>query len=175
MNVLLFPFMLLAAAGLLLSVAIHVAAILGLQVPGGSTVWGLHIGIFVVWLPTVLVFTRTSRFANQKDLWKVALSGCPVWMRRTLYALFAYAIVNFAFFMLSSSSRGSGSEPGTELRGFSGHWMVFYGAAFATLYSAINAPQLFRERRCSRGHTVSPTAQFCPECGDALPRLSRDA
>lgn len=175
MTVLLFPFILLAAAGLFLSVAVHIAAILSVQVPGGNTVWGLHIGIFVVWLPTVLVFARMSRFANQKNLWKVALSGCPVWMRRTLYALFAYATINFAFFMLSSGSRGTGIASGTEIRGFSGHWMVFYGTAFATMYSAIHAPQLLRERRCSRGHAVSPTAQFCSECGETLSRVSRDA
>ncbi len=171
MNVALYPFMLLAACGFILSVAAHFMALTGIAIPSGGLVWGLHIGIFVVWIPTVLVGNRVTRYSNRKDFWKTALIGCPVWMRRTLYVVFGYAIFNFILFILSTTShpKPTGTAPPSVIRGFSGHWMVFYGAAFATLYSVIHAPQLFRERKCPQGHSVAPTTRFCPECGYAFP------
>ena len=45
MNVLLYPFMLLSALGLVLSIGSHLAALTGLPIPGGNLVLGLHIGI----------------------------------------------------------------------------------------------------------------------------------
>ncbi|MDQ6628573.1 MAG: zinc ribbon domain-containing protein [Pseudomonadota bacterium] len=163
-------FMTLAAVGLLLSICAHLAALFGLPLPGRNAVFGLHVGIFVVWLPAVIVATRTTRAANRKDFWRTALSGCPVWMRRGLYMLFAYAILNFVIFMVGGTHGGqSGGAPmASEVRGFSGHWMMFYAAAFAILYSAVHAPHLLRDRKCANGHAVAPTAQFCPECGSRL-------
>jgi hypothetical protein len=170
MNFILYPFMLLAAAGLALSVIAHVLAIAGIELPGGQLVWSLHMGIFVVWIPTVLVSMRATRHVSQKDYWKVAFSGCPVWMKRTLYGLFGYAIFNFILFMFLSNDgpRPTGDAPASVIRGFSGHWMIFYGAAFGTLYSVIHAPHLFRDRKCPSGHVVVPSANFCPECGHAF-------
>jgi hypothetical protein len=55
-----------------------------------------------------------------------------------------------------------------ETRGFSGHWMAFYGAAFAVLYSAIHKPSLLEARKCPAGHDVSHQDLFCPKCGQAL-------
>jgi hypothetical protein len=164
-TVLLYPFMLLAALGFILSVAAHLMALAGLEIPGGEQVWALHLGIFVVWIPTVLVSIRATRNTSRKDYWKVVFSGCPAWMRTALYVLVAYALLNFFLFALRDGSQTTGNQLSKEVRGFSGHWMVFYGVAFATLYSALHSPNLFRDRRCPNGHPVSPTAQFCPECG----------
>ena len=171
MKVVLFPFMSLAACGFLLRVAAHVMALAGIAIPGGGLVWVLHIGIFVVWIPTVLVANRITGYSNRKDFWKTALIGCPVWMRRALYVVFGYAVFNFILFILSTSThpKPTGTAPASVIRGFSGHWMVFYGAAFATLYSVIHAPYLFHDRKCPQGHSVAPTARFCPECGYAFP------
>lgn len=62
-----------------------------------------------------------------------------------------------------------GAAPPAVIRGFSGHWMAFYAAAFALLYSRVHAPEFHRERRCPQGHPVSPTAGYCPACGLAVP------
>ena len=170
MRIILIPFMLLSAIGLALSMIAHVLALAGIDLPGGQLVWSLHMGIFVVWIPTVLVSIRTTRYANRKDFWKVALAGCPVWMRRAFYAFFAYGILNFILFALTTDSgpQPTGDTAPSVIHGFSGHWMIFYAAAFATLYSTIHAPHLFRERKCPKGHSVAPTAHFCSECGHAF-------
>lgn len=168
--------MLLSAGGLALSIGAHLMALAGVAIPGGRLVWALHIGIFVVWLPAVLISMQTTRFAHRKDFWKVALAGCPPWMRRAGYVLFGYAILNFVVFVSSTGSQPkqpTGDAPPSVVRGFSGHWMVFYGAAFAIFYSRIYAPHLYRERRCPLRHTVSPIARFCPECGYAFPEATR--
>lgn len=147
-------------------------ALAGAVIPGGKLVWGLHIGIFVVWIPAMYVSMRTTRLANRKDFWKVALAGCPDWMRRGLYVLFGYAALNFVIFMATTAGehkQPTGDAPPSVVRGFSGHWMVFYGAAFAILYSRIHAPQFYRERKCPQGHDVSPAARYCSECGYEFP------
>jgi hypothetical protein len=164
------PFIALSAIGFILSVAAHLAAVAGSPIPFGKAVWALHIGIFVVWLPTVLVGIRLTRGAKQKDFWKIALSGCPKWMRTALYVIFAYAILNFIFFMATTAShpQPEGDTPPEVVRGFSGHWMIFYGAAFATLYSASTIGYSAMDRKCPNGHSVTITAKYCESCGAAL-------
>jgi len=177
---LLYPFVLLSAVGLVLSLIVHTASLLGQPNPLGSAAWGLHIGIFIVWLPAVLVAQRHTRDFKQKDFWKAALRGCPKWMRGMTVAFFVYALVNFAIFFTSSLDQGS-SDPAQEaavFRGFSGHWMAFYSAALAILYSATRIHAVDPKRRCVQGHTVGPLAKYCEECGSPVlenPTPSSDA
>ena len=172
MKIVLYPFMILAGCGLVLSMVAHGMALTGVPIPGGKLVMSLHAGIFVVWLPAVMVAIQTTQFSNRKDFWKVALAGCPVWMRRAAYVLFGYALLNFILFF-TSTSKGTEPKPDDNspsiVRGSSGHWMLFYGAAFAILYSRIHSPALYRERKCPKGHPVSPIARFCSECGYRFP------
>jgi hypothetical protein len=157
----------IAGCGLVLSILAHVMALAGLAFPGGKLVWALHIGVFVVWFPTVVVLNSMPH-VSQKDIWKVAFAGCPRWMRQGAYALFGYAILNFVFFLATTageSKQPAGDPPPSAIRGFSGHWMIFYAVAFCTLYSRVHAPHLYRERTCPQGHTASPTARYCSECG----------
>jgi hypothetical protein len=160
------PFMLLAAAGFVLSLYAHVMSLLGLPTLWGESVWFLHVGIFVVWLPAVLVAQRLVRNSSQKDFWKVALLGCPRWMRVALFAIFPYAILNFLYFafLANKSPDGAGGD-GSTIQGFSGHWLIFYGAAFAILYSATHRPDLLDGVKCPSGHDVDPLSKFCGACG----------
>jgi hypothetical protein len=168
--------MILAAVGFVLSMSAHLLAVFGIAIPGGGWVWGLHVGIFVVFLPAVVVSSQASRFGNRRDFWKLALAGCPPWMRYALYGLFAYAVINFVFFATNASQHAApgSTAPPSVIRGFSGHWMAFYAAAFTILYSRIQAPELFLKRHCASGHLVAPTARFCPECGQAVPPVIRE-
>jgi hypothetical protein len=63
-------------------------------------------------------------------------------MQRAVQLIFVYAVVNFILFMVTTSGQPKpvGPAPASVLRGFSGHWMAFYAAAFSTLYSAVKAP-----------------------------------
>jgi hypothetical protein len=87
------------------------------------------------------------------------------------YVFFVYGMVNFGIFTL-----GASREPQSEiasLRGFSGHWMIFYSAALAVLSS-------FRQTntstaRCVNGHETRPAAVFCQVCGERVQRHDRIA
>jgi hypothetical protein len=160
MKIILPPFMYLAALGLVLSVIVHVLSLFGISSPFGETSWVLHTGIFVVWLPTILVANRMVRDFRQKDFWKVALRACPQWMKNLTYFFLGYAILNFALFFISDftagdSAKHAGNTAPNVLRGFSGHWMVFYCVAMATLYSAIHVEEHDKIRRCLNGHLTA--------------------
>jgi hypothetical protein len=164
----------LAAIGLILSLLVHLSALLGFASPLGEGAWLLHPGIFVVWIPAVLVLQRLSRDFTQRELWQAALRGCPPWMRWMTYGFFAYALLNFAAFLLLGPGRnGAGTTPSVVFRGFSGHWMAFYSAALAIFYSALHADEHDELRRCPAGHRVSPLARYCERCGQAVHETPR--
>lgn len=159
----------LAWIGLALSIWSHLAALLGTQGPLGNYEWFLHIGIFVVWIPTVLVAARMGREFKQKDLWKAVLRGCPAWMKYMAYGFFGYAFINFAVFIVAAPAKGGpGPMSPVVVRGFSGHWMAFYSMAAAVLYSATHVENRDLGRRCLNGHQLGPLAKFCEECGQPV-------
>jgi hypothetical protein len=101
----------------------------------------LHVGIFVVFIPAILVAQRLVGSAARKDFWKAVLQWVPDWMRYMVYGFFGYALVNFTLFMSQAPPNGgSGNPPAVVWRGFSGQWMAFYLASMAILYSAVNSP-----------------------------------
>ena len=169
--ILLAPFLVLAVIGLLLSLLAHCFSLLGLPQPLGGAAWGLHAGIFVVWLPATLVSTQLVRDFKHKDFSKAVLRGCPRWMRWLVYGFFIYAFINFATFVLAApvaQQVPNAPAPPLIFRGFSGHWMAFYSAAIAILYSAIVVAKSDPARRCPMGHPVSPAAAFCETCGTKI-------
>jgi Protein of unknown function (DUF3592) len=158
----------LSAVGLAFSVWVHIGALTGRRVP--SAFWVLHVGIFVVWFPAVLVAQRLVGNANRKDFWKVVLKGGPDWMRYMVYVLCAYEFVNFMFSMVQASSGGRHTTTSAaDWRGFSGLWMVFYSAALAILYSA--AKTMDSSPRCTNGHLASPNSIYCTRCGQPVMRV----
>jgi hypothetical protein len=155
----------LSAVGLVLSLWVHLGAVMGRRVAPEEYFWILHVGIFVVWFPAVLAAKERVGSINRKDFWKVVLKGSPDWMRYMVYGFLGYAMVNFSFFfLLAPSGKGGGANPPAIVwRGFSGHWMAFYSAALAILCSAARANA--NVRRCLNGHVVPPNAGFCARCG----------
>jgi hypothetical protein len=140
---------------------------MGRRVAPEAFFWILHIGIFVVWFPAVLVAQRTAGNVNRKDSWKIVLRGTPEWMRYMVYGFFGYAVINFLLFVAKAPTGSGGTNPPAVVwRGFSGHWMAFYFAALAILSSAASGEQ---ERwECPNGHSVSSTAHYCERCGQAI-------
>lgn len=140
---LLWPFVLLSAIGLSLSLWVHFGAVAGRKVAPEPYFWMLHVGIFVVWFPTVLVANRRVGNARRKDYWDAVFKGSPIWFKYVVYAFLAYAFLNFLIFLPQAPGKKDYPGDGTPVvvwRGFSGHWMVFYAAALAILYSAARTP-----------------------------------
>lgn len=68
---LLWPFVVLSAVGLGLSLWVHLGAVAGRRVAPEAFFWMLHMGIFVVWIPAVLVdrkrmATRAERITGRR-------------------------------------------------------------------------------------------------------------
>ncbi len=163
--ILLYGFVALSALGVILTVVVHLAAVLGLYVPEES-IWLLP-GMFLVWFPTVIAASLITRGSNRKDFWKVALRGAPRWMQYMIYASFAYAIFNFIFFI--AFVRGNPqSTDASMLRIGTGHILPFYSVALGILYSATQIQKKGLVRKCPNGHEVSLSAQYCEECGQLI-------
>ncbi|MGZ4788608.1 MAG: DUF3592 domain-containing protein [Terriglobales bacterium] len=171
---LLSPLMSLALVGFILSMWVHVQAISGRAPP--TSLWMLHLGIFVVFIPTVLVAQKRVGKTNRKDFWTVVLRGAPEWMKYLLYACFGYAFVNF-FWCLSKLPAGhhTGTTP-REWRLMSGHWMVFYLASFAVVYATIASQPCSADGtvaaapsgdHCANGHRIRKGELYCAVCGGA--------
>jgi hypothetical protein len=162
-------FVAFSALGLVVSLWVHFGAVMGKRVAPEAFFWMLHVGIFVVWVPTIFVAQRLVGNVNRKDLWKVVLKDSPDWVRYMVYGFFGYAILNFLFFMTKAPSGGTGNPPAVVWRGFSGHWMAFYSAALAVLYSA--ARTVDTSPRCPNGHMASSNAAYCTRCGQPVVRV----
>jgi hypothetical protein len=135
----LWPLVFLALTGLVVSLSVHIAALMGILILPSGYFSLLHIGIFVVFFPAVAVSQKLVGNTRRSDFWKAILRWAPDWMRNMVYVFMVYAMVNFAIFMVNVESHSRLSGP-VEWRGASGHWMAFYSAAFAILYSAVHSP-----------------------------------
>jgi len=124
-----YPLAAIAALGFVASLACHVLGWLQVEPPGGKAVMFLHVGFLVLWFPLVIYANRTM---PRRDLGNMEhlLAEFPSWMRIVVGGLFGYAVLNFVYFFLCTRQFPRHGVPFTlELRGFSGHWMLFYGIA----------------------------------------------
>ncbi|HVP44712.1 MAG TPA: hypothetical protein VMS96_14880 [Terriglobales bacterium] len=163
MAVLISAFLALAAIGLASVVVVHVAALLGATGPFEHCLKYLGPGVFIVWLPTVLVMIRLTRDFKQKDVWRAALRGCPQWMRRLQWVIVGYAWVGG--FALPIVFGGGMEAPANAARSMSAVMLLFYSISVSVLYSATRADKLDESRRCLNGHRMAPLAKYCEECG----------
>jgi hypothetical protein len=167
-----YPFLALASAGLVASLILHLAALLGNASPfsrfGSSLFWVL----FAVWLPTIFVMNRLTRDFKQKEIWKAALRGCPKVMQWALWIVFGYSWLGALGlpFLLG----GGRDSPANSARSASGVLLAFYAVAACVLYSATRAEKLDQSTRCLNGHHISPLAKYCEECGASARHLSPD-
>ncbi len=157
----------LSAVGLVVSLWVHLAAVMGRRDAPAAFFWLLQIGIFVVWFPAIIIAKQQVGNLQRRDFWNRALKGSPAWMRYMVYGFLGYAIVNFLLFRSHAPTGGGDvNPPAVVWRGFSGHWMAFYSAAFAILYSAARTKA--ETHRCLNGHSVPTNADFCTRCGQSV-------
>ena len=124
----------LAAIGFVLSTLVHVAAWLGISTPAVHGVFVFQLGVFLVWLPTILVVARGK---SRSNAWIVAFGSFPRWLRRYVYIVTAYASTNFFVLMATAKTSRFTRDAPQDIAGvFSTAWLLFYGLAFAFLYSA---------------------------------------
>jgi len=144
---------LLAFAGFVAAAAVHGAALAGVNVSERiPLVWLLHVGVFVVFIPFIL---SSRKVVGAKPSLSDVRALIPGWVFLAGVAVFVYAIVNFAVFLVSTQGGSPSIEAGryvvqnhghfireisraeyaalrtNEIRGFSGHWLVFYFMPFA--------------------------------------------
>jgi hypothetical protein len=130
----LLPFIIFAATGLVLSMVVHLLGYFGMVLPIKDAVFGLHMGIFIIWIPVVAL----NKERNRNDVFKQG----PKWMQRALTVVFVYAMASFIYFIATAPSRGEKKNsvgkpaPANVVRGFSGHWILFYSAGLAALWNA---------------------------------------
>jgi DNA-directed RNA polymerase subunit RPC12/RpoP len=167
-------FILLAIVGLMLSVLAQVSTFFGVDLQDRfSYFWLLHIGIFVVWIPAVLLQPRAAKRSGGK--W---LAHAPRWSRAAMPLLIGYCVINFVLFVGRADAglpqtdgkggyelRNHGrlvrtitaaeyhAQRAYEVRAFSSTWILFYGIAAMVLMTARN------ERAASIAHASMPAAQ----------------
>ena len=136
----------IASLGFFASVACHLTGWLHTEPPWGKSVFVLHVGFLALWFPLVIFANRTMPKGARGNL-EHLLAELPKWARRVVTVLFTYALLNFGYFMYCTSRYPKHEVPFyVELRGFSGHWMMFYGTA------AIGFVALARLARKRRDH-----------------------
>lgn len=158
-----------AAVGWTLGLLVHALAILNFDVAEKVPfVWILHIGIFVVWFPTIFDIRENEELTeylqskllnriNPFGFFKILFKYAPTWLTVIAIVSFIYAFINFIFFFFTQEGTPL-MENGqyilqqhgkfikiiteqeyhhynaSELRGFSGHWLAFYGMAMPILF-----------------------------------------
>lgn len=131
------PFQVLALAGFSVCVTCHFLAITGMVETFPSSVMLLHGGGLIVFIPAAKVGNRVAKGIPRQDVWKVMLAGSPAWLRRVFWSVCIYAVLNFvtSIFIHPTGIDSPSNVDAATVRGFSGHSMVFYLAAFVILYS----------------------------------------
>lgn len=142
-----------ALLGFVLSLVVHIAALSGIDVAGKiPLVWSLHVGIFVAFIPFVLL---SRKELGPKPTFTQLKGIFPSWVGAICAVICAYALVNFLLFMLATHGGSPSIRDGkfilqdhgrlireitsgeyasfkaNEVRGFSGHWLAFYFVPFA--------------------------------------------
>lgn len=164
-------FEVLAIIGFALSLCVNLGALTSQWNPP-SYFWALHVGIFAVFIPAIVVAQKRVGDTKRKDFWKVVLRGAPDWMKYGLYVLFAYAAVvglPYWFWAMQHFSTAGASPPRPEEWSMiSSVWMIFYWGSFAILHAAMQQERL--RPRCVNGHPVPPGAALCTQCGQPVVR-----
>ena len=160
------PLIAYAVCGLILSVVVHLLALVALQPNSDGLLFGLVFGIFPLWLPVTYISMKLSHGASRKDYWKLLHAGCPAWMGHIDRILYWYALASFVLAVYAFTLNPSWGQNAGPARIFwilaSSYCMLFY---FVGLCAVITAYRKGIERRCPNSHVVGVSDKFCPTCG----------
>ena len=159
----------IAVVGWTLGLTVHLSSLADYDVGEKFPfVWILYIGIFVVWLPTILELRKNEALKeyqksgmlnrmNPVGFYKIIFKNTPTWLAGIGIGGLFYAFINFALFIASQHGTPDIKDEhyvlqshgqlvkilteqeyhhykANEVRGFSGHWLAFYGLSAAVLF-----------------------------------------
>ncbi len=147
----------LSAIGLFLSLLVHIPLFIGLNTQDSFiNPFILHAGIFIVFIPSLFIFLTENKEKTDKEgrvnPMKTLYDESPKLLLGIVSIMYFYAIINFVIFIMTMNGSPSNHDGkyilnshGTiikelsyeeykyyrrlEIKGFSGHWMLFYAAA----------------------------------------------
>lgn len=126
-----YPLMVVASAGFAVSLYVHINSLLGVVSVSQDCFVILHLGIFVVFGPGILVLVKTGR----RNISKRQLEQLPVMLRGAICVFGLYAMLNSAIFSFRAAYQPKlGPQGPLPFRNFSGGWMIFYLVSIAMLY-----------------------------------------
>ena len=143
----------LSISGFILALLVHLLTFFGIEASDYVRgVWLLHLGIFAVGIPIIIIQKSEKNYREM-------FHDHSKWVQALTVIFTVYTLANFIFFIYWSSEGSPVVENGhyflqnhgkfirtiTEneyywerayiLRGFSGHWMMFYFIATSTYFS----------------------------------------
>lgn len=165
--------LIIATGGFIFSLTAHLASFLGIDPQSVfPPIWLLHIGIFVVWIPTVFLLRKTFKKTGREGFWKVAVRNAPTWMQALCIFFLLYTFFNFTNTLFTLNEEGvpaivngkkvlqSQGQVIRELtdedffryqadtfRASSGHWMVFYIVSMTIFFSHQRTKEKDQARR----------------------------
>ncbi len=118
--------LLISAAGFLLSLIVHIATLLHVEMELDIVMQVLAYVMFALFIPSIVIVSRLRRSFGNQPFGEALKSTCPRWMRTTMGLIIIYAIVN----LLIQLARG-------EKAGFaySALLMAAYSVAIGMYYS----------------------------------------
>lgn len=163
-------FALLAALGLLISLAANVSTFFDVEpIHRWPYLWLLHLGVFVVFIPAISV--QSQQGSHRPFAWREVFGCAPAWLRWTLVLLIVYAPVSALAFVSVCGTGGPSKEAdgtyamtshgrilrmltaneyhrasGYEFRFMSSWWIMFYSVSLAMLVSAMSREKAFATR-----------------------------
>jgi len=150
----------ISALGSAVCLIVASAGLLGAKELAFAAMGVLVRGLFLVGLPAIVVVSGQSRQGPRHAIWKIALRGCPPWLRQTILIMAALSAVCFVtvLLFLPDSARPSNFEALTF-----GIPATMYAACAGVFVSAARImaePQL-----CANGHAIPPSETRCGACG----------
>ncbi|MDU1889748.1 MAG: hypothetical protein E6767_03580 [Dysgonomonas sp.] len=127
-------------------------------------IWVLHVGVFVVWIPAIISLMRNKELKDYGSLWgnpfyflKIILRQIPKWFIVIVALGFIYTFISSVIYAASNigmtdivngeyvlqehgdivknlTEQEYHSYNSSQLRYFSGGWMVFYSVGIILLY-----------------------------------------
>ena len=105
----------LAITGFALSLLVNISTIVGLNIIDNFPyVWGLHVYIFVVFVPTIFIINKNPEIKelqktgakNPLKMWALIFKDTPKLVIFSFFLVFIYGFVNFILFLQISEGGG---------------------------------------------------------------------